>query len=735
MVPVVVSYENATVKVEGLPDGVTFANDTISGIPVAADTVTYTITATSNATPSCSVKTLTGVIMISDTVTLSATGLDQTAICLGQPIADIAIEATNATVTVDTLPAGVTFNDTTMTISGTPTAAGTYAYVIKATSVNGCTEKVINDTIVVNDTVKLNATNINQVVCMNTEIDTITFEFANATLSVDSVLPGLVFDAENGTLAGAPTVMTEDTFKFVVTATSTAVPECDPKSVTLSIKVNGAPEINAPISGGDLEVCVGDLFIMPTAPTINDIDSNGLATTTAWMIGADTMAWDSASTMALNGQVLYFIATNACGTDTVADTLKVHELPVPQILSDTIICNGATAQLSVTEEFESYQWYMNDEAIDGATAQTYTYNAVDGEGTYKFNVEVTDANGCTSVANVNATVDARTFSVDDAVTVEVTGKPHFIFTHDGAETHEFDANTADAQTNYTWMVSNPCEYNPDELVFVNFDIYFNGELIDDDSIGLYITTQGLFQNTYVTRDSINWNSAHGTPMNATCYYNYAQSNMTTGYYQSNHYPAGAMGFSTSEKFDDLYLHFLAERPVYKTVNKFRRAGEYKIVYALMSTDNSNPNGYYYNNGTATPAPIGGRNAVVASAHYDTLAYDVLTINVEGEDNLAATPSMTPAPVVAEVDGPTMTLYPNPATSANTVKAHIKGIAGDTKVQVVNLAGKVLAEDAINIPAAADYVYSREISNLAPGVYFIYVKGENATVSRKLVVTK
>lgn len=735
MVPVVVTYENAIVTVEGLPAGVTFANDTISGTPLAADTVTYTITATSNATPSCGVKTLTGVLMISDTVTLSATAIAQTPICLGQPIADVVVAATNATVAVDTLPAGVTFDATTNTISGTPETAGTFPYVITATSVNGCTAKTINDTIVVNDTVKLNATNINQVVCMNTEIDTITFEFANATLSVDSVLPGLVFDAENGTLAGAPTVMTEDTFKFVVTATSTAVPECDPKSVTLSIKVNGAPEINAPISGGDLEVCVGDLFIMPTAPTINDIDSNGLATTTAWMIGADTMAWDSASTMALNGQVLYFIATNACGTDTVADTLKVHELPVPQILSDTIICNGATAQLSVTEEFESYQWYMNDEAIDGATAQTYTYNAVDGEGTYKFNVEVTDANGCTSVANVNATVDARTFSVDDAVTVEVTGKPHFIFTHEGAETHEFDANTADAQTNYTWMVSNPCEYNPDELVFVNFDIYFNGELIDDDSIGLYITTQGLFQNTYVTRDSINWNSAHGTPMNATCYYNYAQSNMTTGYYQSNHYPAGAMGFSTSEKFDDLYLHFLAERPVYKTVNKFRRAGEYKIVYALMSTDNSNPNGYYYNNGTATPAPIGGRNAVVASAHYDTLAYDVLTINVEGEDNLAATPSMTPAPVVAEVDGPTMTLYPNPATSANTVKAHIKGIAGDTKVQVVNLAGKVLAEDAINIPAAADYVYSREISNLAPGVYFIYVKGENATVSRKLVVTK
>lgn len=735
---VVITAENADVTVTGLPAGVTYdpATLTFSGSPVAADTVTYTITATSNATPSCGVKTLTGVLMVSDTVTLSATGLAQTAICLGQPIADIAIEATNATVTVDTLPAGVTFNNETNTISGTPEVAGTFAYVIKATSVNGCTEKTINDTIVVNDTVKLTTVStLNQVVCKNSEIDTITFEFANATLSVDTVLPGLVFDAENGIIAGAPTVMPEDTFKFVVTANSNAVPACESKSVTLSIVVNDAPEINSGIIGS-LEVCVGQVFSTPTAPTIADIDSNGTAITAmTWIVDSTEMDWTAPSTLAQDGKTLYFIATNACGTDTVEATLTVHDLPVPEIVSDTIVCNDGVANLSATAGYASYQWYKDGATITGATSATYDYTAEDGEGTYTFTVEVVDANGCTSVANTNATVDTRTFSVDDAVTVVVTGKPHFIFTHEGAETHEFDANTADAQTNYTWMVSNPCEYNPDELVFVNFDIYFNGELIDDDSIGLYITEDGTMTNRYVTRDSINWNAFSGTPMNATCYYNYAQSNMTTGYYQSNHYPAGNYGFSGNTKYDDLYLHFLAERPVYKTVNKFRRAGEYKIVYTLMSTSNSHPNGHQYNNGTTTPAVIGGYDAVVSSAHYDTLAYDVLTINVEGEDNLAATPSMTPAPVVAEVDGPTMTLYPNPATSANTVKAHIKGIAGDTKVQVVNLAGKVLAEDAINIPAAADYVYSREISNLAPGVYFIYVKGENATVSRKLVVTK
>lgn len=740
MIDVVITAENAEVTVTGLPAGVAYDNTTmtISGSPVAADTVTYTITATSNATPSCGVKTLTGVLMISDTVTLTATNLDQTAICLGDPIVDVVISATNATVAVETLPAGVTFNNETNTISGTPESAGTFAYVIKATSVNGCTEKIINNTIVVNDTVKLTVTDeltLDQTVCKGTEIDTIFFTVANATLSIDGELPaGITF--ENGKVFGVPTTMNTTGYTFNVLATSNATPACDSKSIAVKITVNDAPAITTAISGGDLEVCVGQVFTTPTAPAATDILANGTAiTSTKWFVDGAEMDWTAPSTLAQDGKTLYFVAENACGTDTVKATLTVHDLPVPEIVSDTIVCNDGVANLSATAGFASYQWYKNGEEITGANAATYAYTASEGEGTYTFTVEVVDANGCVSVANTNATVDTRTFSVDDAVTVVVTGKPHFIFTHNGVETHEFDANTADAQTNYTWMVSNPCEYNPDELVFVNFDIYFNGELIADDSIGLYITEDGTMTNRYVTRDSINWNAFSGTPMNTTCYYNYAQSNMTTGYYQSNHYPAGNYGFSGNTKYDDLYLHFLAERPVYKTVNKFRRAGEYKIVYTLIATSNSHPNGHEYNNGTTTPAVIGGYDAVVSSAVYTTLATDVITINVEGEDYMTPAPAAAPAPALAEVDGPTMTLYPNPATAANTVKAHIKGIAGDTKVQVVNIAGKVLAEDAVTIPAAADYVYSREINNLAPGIYFIYVKGENATISRKLVVTK
>ena len=66
-----VSYIAATVSVSGLPNGVGFNNDpidpNINGAPTETGTFHYTITATSNQTPSCGVETLTGTITVTET--------------------------------------------------------------------------------------------------------------------------------------------------------------------------------------------------------------------------------------------------------------------------------------------------------------------------------------------------------------------------------------------------------------------------------------------------------------------------------------------------------------------------------------------------------------------------------------------------------------------------------------------------------------------------------------------
>ncbi|MBO4381537.1 MAG: T9SS type A sorting domain-containing protein, partial [Bacteroidales bacterium] len=80
----------------------------------------------------------------------------------------------------------------------------------------------------------------------------------------------------------------------------------------------------------------------------------------------------------------------------------------------------------------------------------------------------------------------------------------------------------------------------------------------------------------------------------------------------------------------------------------------------------------------------------------------------------------------------MEVYPNPATT--TVNARIKGVSGETSVRIVNIAGQVVAQDNVVLDAS-EFVYTTQIRNLTPGVYFMYVEGENATLSRKLVVTR
>lgn len=66
-----VSYTAANVSVSGLPAGVGFNDDpidpNINGTPTEAGTFHYTITATSNKTPQCGVKTVTGTITVTET--------------------------------------------------------------------------------------------------------------------------------------------------------------------------------------------------------------------------------------------------------------------------------------------------------------------------------------------------------------------------------------------------------------------------------------------------------------------------------------------------------------------------------------------------------------------------------------------------------------------------------------------------------------------------------------------
>ncbi len=130
-------------KFSGLPAGVTgnWASDvvTISGTPTASGTFNYTVTLTGG----CGNITANGSIDVTsnNTITLtSAAGTDAQTVCINTAITNITYSTTGATgATFSGLPAGVTGNwaVNVVTISGTPTASGTFNYTVTLTG--GCT--------------------------------------------------------------------------------------------------------------------------------------------------------------------------------------------------------------------------------------------------------------------------------------------------------------------------------------------------------------------------------------------------------------------------------------------------------------------------------------------------------------------------------------------------------------------------------------------------------------------
>ena len=207
------SGQTVTNKVDGLPDGITFdeATNTISGTPSEVGSYDITVTTTDesgNATET------TFTINVEDTTKPTVEDIADQTQEVNTEIEPIKIEATDnggqaVTNKVDGLPDGVTFDEATNTISGTPSEVGSYTVTVTTTDESSnATETTF--TIDVEDTTKPTVEDIaDQTQEVNTEITPIKIEATDnsgqaVTNKVDGLPDGVTFDEATNTISGTP---------------------------------------------------------------------------------------------------------------------------------------------------------------------------------------------------------------------------------------------------------------------------------------------------------------------------------------------------------------------------------------------------------------------------------------------------------------------------------------------------------------------------------------------------
>ncbi|MFW3591307.1 putative Ig domain-containing protein [Staphylococcus caprae] len=273
------SGQVVTNKVSGLPDGVSFDNETntISGTPTKVGSYPITVTTTD---ASGNETTTSFTIQVVDKTAPMVTAINNQSKEVNTPIDKITIEATDnngqaVTNKVSGLPTGVTFDSATNTITGTPTKVGSYPITVTTTDAEG-NATTTNFTIKVVDTTKPTVTAIkDQTKEINTAIDSIKIEARDnsgqaVTNKVSGLPEGVSFDSATNTITGTPTKVGS----YPITITTTDA-EGNATTTNFTIKVvDTTPPVVKSIANQTIEVNTA----MDTI-TIEASDNSGQAVT------------------------------------------------------------------------------------------------------------------------------------------------------------------------------------------------------------------------------------------------------------------------------------------------------------------------------------------------------------------------------------------------------------------------------------------------------------------------
>ena len=380
--------------VSGLPSGVSAtwsANViTISGTPTVSGIFTYSIPLTGG----CGITNASGTITVNPDNTVSAASSSPT-LCINTALTNLTHTTTGATGigTATGLPAGVsaTWSANVITISGTPTASGTFSYSIPLTG--GCDTVKATGTIVVNPSITVSAASSSPTLCINSSLTEIRHTVTNAVgIGFSTGLPdGVVASWIPGGIIISGTPVVSGTFNYAISI----IGSCGDNNATGTMIVTPANTVSVASSAPTL--CINSALTNITHTTTG---ATGIGTVTGLPAGVSAR-WASnvitiSGTPTASGTFNYTIPlTGGCGSLSAKGTITVTSANDAFIVltdksglvnNDGTICAGDEVIL-IVKGGSTFIWN------GGETSSILT---VSPTITTEYTVSVSSDNGCTS---------------------------------------------------------------------------------------------------------------------------------------------------------------------------------------------------------------------------------------------------------------------------------------------------------------------------------------------------
>lgn len=114
--------------------------------------------------------------------------------------------------------------------------------------------------------------------------------------------------------------------------------------------------------------------------------------------------------------------------------------------------------------------------------------------------------------------------------------------------------------------------------------------------------------------------------------------------------------------------------------------------------------------------------VISQDHYGCKeSRAIVHVIVNNDDTVGLTNIETATP---EID-----IYPNPTKGETTLR--ISGITGNVEMTISDINGKIVTRE--DFTCDTSYTKHLNLKNLTPGTYFISIKSETSSATRKIII--